>query len=750
MKLGLLALFAALCLLLLANKCNEEERSLTVSPVADPLPLARKPACVASEADPFFCVKQACTSLNGSYNFDDNSCECPNNQQNFSAHQGGICLFLEEPLALFSVSPSTLTANDKPIISLGDILFLTHYQGKNTNSNDNIFASSFTSLIVGELSTFEQGKLERDLADMHNDLKIKIKLPLLLGDPAQLSIVVGSGEARKALLDNLNIAEIAFEKRQGAPLPSVARYYWEPDARRWLNLLRRTMHENATLLNLSTQGDEWSALKSALTNAWAFYSADKKNADETHFFTQDGCAGHCILKKKKLFNNFNSQEIKEYGGGLLVRHQIIIEDPAQRLFHSRHLLLEIDSSNSPNLVYQIEISPEEDSGDLVQKVEIFTHAGGKLLSSQKKLYAQFKQELLLRDASSREQNAKSSIVLCEAGFSPSAMINYDSSKFHVGPHTQSSFWGWLKNDIAELTLAEQLSGFKQLSEINSPYVDGGANLSKHALSDSLLATQRSSLRIIPISIDQCFASYDKWKNNVRPFARVVNVSASLWYDFASCEQNNWFRQSIASANQSFLWVLSAGNQAHAHLNPKNVFSCPQSLSSRQNIIVVSAKNSGDDSIASYTNFGQYYADIFADGTGFFPNEVGTSFAAPRVSRVAALLAERFPFLSIEQIRAAILLGARIPYVVSDDDDSKLFAHFMPARSGGILDETFALRTAEYIAQFYRQQVITMKDANTILRKISCTNSHTSISCQLAEMKIKWMSSTQIFPKGDIL
>ncbi len=62
-------------------------------------------------------------------------------------------------------------------------------------------------------------------------------------------------------------------------------------------------------------------------------------------------------------------------------------------------------------------------------------------------------------------------------------------------------------------------------------------------------------------------------------------------------------------------------------------------------------------IASYSTFPGQLASrlIYASGdTGFYGNAVGTSFAAPRVAGVAAILKQKFPKLTSEQIATIIL------------------------------------------------------------------------------------------------
>ncbi len=160
--------------------------------------------------------------------------------------------------------------------------------------------------------------------------------------------------------------------------------------------------------------------------------------------------------------------------------------------------------------------------------------------------------------------------------------------------------------------------------------------------------------------------------------------------------------------------------------------------------MVSAKQAGEDRLEDYSNAGRDYSDIVADGSGLGSDfDGGTSYAAPRVSRVAALLAQEFPALSVEQIRASILLGARVPYEISWN--SFVVPRFLPTRSGGILDEKATRKVAQHIHDTQLAQPMTFEIASEILNRLACSDSVTTQACQLAKLKLDWMKGSQAFP-----
>lgn len=140
-------------------------------------------------------------------------------------------------------------------------------------------------------------------------------------------------------------------------------------------------------------------------------------------------------------------------------------------------------------------------------------------------------------------------------------------------------------------------------------------------------------------------------------ARVVNASLGGPRDDPLLEQ------AIADAPDT-LFVVAAGNNGEStDRDPQYPCAYPE-----PNIICVAASDS-NDRLAPFSNYGAGAVDIAAPGVGIastwndggYDYMDGTSMAAPEVSGVAALVLERHPDWSAQQVRAAILGGAdRVP------------------------------------------------------------------------------------------
>ena len=140
-------------------------------------------------------------------------------------------------------------------------------------------------------------------------------------------------------------------------------------------------------------------------------------------------------------------------------------------------------------------------------------------------------------------------------------------------------------------------------------------------------------------------------------ARVANVS--LGAPFAS--------SAIADAiarSPNTLFVAAADNGGHDGVgdNTDLVGDFPCSLS-LPNVVCVAASDRNDN-LAPFSNFGPDSVDLAAPGVdilsasrgGVYASRRGTSFAAPHVSGVAALVWSRYPGASVAFVRNALLSG----------------------------------------------------------------------------------------------
>ncbi|MBX3413494.1 MAG: S8 family serine peptidase [Pirellulales bacterium] len=115
----------------------------------------------------------------------------------------------------------------------------------------------------------------------------------------------------------------------------------------------------------------------------------------------------------------------------------------------------------------------------------------------------------------------------------------------------------------------------------------------------------------------------------------------------------------ASATQNILFVAAAGNDS------SDTDLIPHYPSSYDLDSVISvAATTRTDALASFSNFGKVTVDLGAPGQAIlsttpnntYSNYNGTSMATPHVAGVAALLFDKFPNATYQEVRAAILAG----------------------------------------------------------------------------------------------
>lgn len=163
-------------------------------------------------------------------------------------------------------------------------------------------------------------------------------------------------------------------------------------------------------------------------------------------------------------------------------------------------------------------------------------------------------------------------------------------------------------------------------------------------------------------------------------ARVINKSFILHVDAKySCPLNN------VRLLKNALSVLGAGNNSLENRTDL----CDQSLEPIHRRLVVAANVEGSTELEGYSDYGRTYADLSASGVSYDMHgerSSGTSYAAPRVSHVAATIVNKFGAnLPNQLVRLAILLSVNV-----NVDAPSL------TRTGGSLNKDNALRAAAFM------------------------------------------------------
>ena len=192
-------------------------------------------------------------------------------------------------------------------------------------------------------------------------------------------------------------------------------------------------------------------------------------------------------------------------------------------------------------------------------------------------------------------------------------------------------------------------------------------------------------------------------------AKVIN--GSFGKDFSP--HSNWVRDAITySGKKDVVFVHAAGNDSkNVDVEPSypedNLNNGPEVSNSYITVGALSPKY-GSDMVAGYSNYGKNNVDVFAPGSKIYSttpeNEYdtkdGTSFAAPAVAGIAALIRSYYPKLSAAQVKKVILdsgLPIRAKVVVAGKpEDVRSFSEI--CRSGKIANAYNALVIASQLSR----------------------------------------------------
>ena len=192
-------------------------------------------------------------------------------------------------------------------------------------------------------------------------------------------------------------------------------------------------------------------------------------------------------------------------------------------------------------------------------------------------------------------------------------------------------------------------------------------------------------------------------------AKVIN--GSFGKDFSP--HSEWVRDAIAYAGKKdVVFVVAAGNNSK-NIDKKptypddNVNNGPEVSDSFISVGALYPKY-GSDMVAGFSNYGKNNVDVFAPGAKVYSttpeNEYdtkdGTSFAAPAVAGIAALIRSYYPKLSAAQVKQ-IILESGLPIkakvvVAGKPEDVQAFSEL--CRSGKIANAYNALVLASQMSR----------------------------------------------------
>ena len=188
-------------------------------------------------------------------------------------------------------------------------------------------------------------------------------------------------------------------------------------------------------------------------------------------------------------------------------------------------------------------------------------------------------------------------------------------------------------------------------------------------------------------------------------AKVINMSFGKYLS----PHKDWVDEAIKyAASKDVLLVLASGND---NLNVDSVPQYPNdtfldgSSTDADNLINVGASAALKDTLlaSTFSNYGVKNVDVFAPGVKVtsidtdaeFNTADGTSFAAPVVTGIAALVLEYYPKLSAAQVKQVILQSATpLKGTMVYKPGTKQLVDFTTlSKSGGIVNAYNALEIA---------------------------------------------------------
>lgn len=290
-----------------------------------------------------------------------------------------------------------------------------------------------------------------------------------------------------------------------------------------------------------------------------------------------------------------------------------------------------------------------------------------------------KSEKLLKERNrmtSYQNHKRPMAAICEGDLDTDDFFNLTKGdKILLGPHTDESFYGWVRPTVNEGLFFD---GRLISNQLGLNFSQQGTK--EHSSSVAMALGRNRRMGVIPLTSTSCTETEKTktwWPAFKASGAKVINLSSRATYDEPSCRKM-MVEHPILKEPGAALWVVAAGNQ-----KSDKPTGCPQYFNGRRNIIIVGASSGRYPHPES--NYGAHFVDIYTNGDDYDGQGWGTSFAAPRVAGVAAKVFHEYPTLSVFEVKLAILLTV---------DQHKS----LPSRSSGNLDETNVYEMASAILE----------------------------------------------------
>ena len=312
------------------------------------------------------------------------------------------------------------------------------------------------------------------------------------------------------------------------------------------------------------------------------------------------------------------------------------------------------------------------------------------------------EDLLMERAAIRSNRTLAPVGLCEEEQHWIYFQNQDIGRsLLIGPHINQSFYGWSDNsgqtDLYWL-------GREHRNEIGLKL--NPQDLSKHSFETAYLLAKKGDIGVVPLGTDGCLRSEHVktwWPTFKQQGGKVLSLSAVSFESKKMC-QKMFSKHPIMTDKGSALWVFSAGNRSESEAH-----FCPQYLTNQENVMLVGA--SYENQVHHKSSRGIDFVDIFTSGNSELSQSWGTSYAAPRVARVAALISKSFPHFSPFEVKVSIMLSAKIPEWYE-----------LPARSRGLLDESAAMKFSKSLNSNGGNIYSTIADHHCYVWQSSCDES----------------------------